>query len=123
MRTLAEWRAWWRLQGRSMTTQREYQRYLVQLVQRVPLEDATLADVLEFVADGTTPAVRRQRSRSCRAFYRWAHGEGVMEADWWQRVPSLNEPATPQATVTVDDVATTLAAIRGQTFAAARNER
>ena len=68
MRTLTEWRAWWRLQGRSMTTQREYQRYLVQLAQRVSVEEATLADVLEFVADGATPALRRQRSRSCRAW-------------------------------------------------------
>jgi integrase/recombinase XerC len=121
MRTLTEWRAWWRLQGRSMTTQREYQRYLVQLAQRVPLEEATLADVLEFVADGTTPAVRRQRSRSCMAFYRWAHSEGVTEAGWWQRVPSPNEPAAPQRTVTVDDVTTTLGTIRGQTFTAARD--
>jgi hypothetical protein len=87
----------------------------------MPLEEATLADVLEFVADGTTPAVRRQRSRSCRAFYRWAHSEGVMEAGWWQRVPSLNEPAAPQRTVTVDDVTTTLGAIHGQTFTAARD--
>ena len=62
MRTLTEWRAWWRLQGRSMTTQSEYQRYLVRLAERVPLEEATLADVLEFVADGATPAIRRQRS-------------------------------------------------------------
>jgi hypothetical protein len=57
MKQLTEWRAWWRLQGRSMTTQREYQRYLFQLADRVPLDDATLADVLEFVADGATPAI------------------------------------------------------------------
>jgi site-specific recombinase XerD len=120
MKMLAEWRAWWRLQGRSMATVGEYQRYLVQLAPRVPLDEA-LSDVLEFVTDGTTPSTRRQRSRSCRAFYRWAHGEGLTDAAWWQRIPSLNEPAAPQRTVTVDDVTTTLGTIRGQTFTAARD--
>jgi len=85
------------------------------------LDEATLAEVLDFVADGTTPSLRRQRSRACRSFYKWTTQEGVYDATWWTRIPSLNEPATPQATATVDDVATTLAAIRGQDFTAARD--
>ena len=50
--------AWRRLQGRSVATVREYTRYLAQLAERVPITDATLTDVLEFVADGATPAIR-----------------------------------------------------------------
>jgi hypothetical protein len=67
MRTLTEWRAAWRLSGRSMTRQAEYQRYLVQLAERVQLDEATLSDVLDFVADGTTPSIRRRRARATLA--------------------------------------------------------
>jgi site-specific recombinase XerD len=121
MRTLTEWRAWWRLQGRAMTTQSECQGYPAQLAAQVPSDEATLAEVLEFVADRSTPSIRRQRSRACRSFYKWTTQPGVLDASWWTRIPSLNEPATPQATATVDDVGTTLAAIRGQDFTAARD--
>jgi len=38
---------------------REYERYLIQLAKRVELDEATLVEVVEFVADGATPAIRR----------------------------------------------------------------
>ena len=71
------------------------------------MDEVTLAEVFDFVADRTTPSIRRQRSRACRSFYMWTTQEGVYDAAWWTRIPSLNQPATPQATATVEAVVTT----------------
>lgn len=122
MTILREYRSWWKLQGRSPAVADDYCRYLAGLAKQVPLESATLADVLDYVAAAETAPTRRQRARAAKSFYRWGFEQDALpDASWWRRIPSLNEKASPQPTTEPEQVDDLLRSIKGNTFAAARD--
>jgi len=99
----------------------EYSRYLALLAALVPLVEATLGDIMEFVADAPTIPVQRQRGRACKAFYKWAHTNEVIDAPWFARIPVIVEKARPQATTTPEEVSAVLHSIKGNSFQAVRD--
>lgn len=121
MRTLKEFTGWWRLQGRSPRVADDYCAYLAQLAKRVPLDEATLADVIEYVADAATVPTQRQRGRATKAYYRWANDQEAIDAPWFKRIPVIVEKATPQPTVTPEQVDEVLRSIKGNGFTACRD--
>lgn len=104
-RYIREFRADWTITGRSARTADTYLTVLVPLLAQ---DEIDLAAVKEWVAEAATPQSRRLRGRAARAFFKWAHTEDVIKAEWWSRIPLANVAETPQQTMTDNDYRATL---------------
>ena len=98
---LGEFRADWRLAGKTESTVDFYINLLKRLAIANP--DPDLTDVRNWVTSASTDPMRRKRAQSVRAFGRWSESIGDNDFPWWRNVPVPTEKEKPQPTATVDD--------------------
>ena len=108
---LREWAADWRLAGRASSTIKSYV-YVVRSLLSQHGDALDLASTKAWIAEGTNAEQQRFRGRSARAFLRWATDEGIDDYSWWNRIPLVATPETPQETITPSQYQATLAKAR-----------
>ena len=106
---LREWEADWKLAGHADSTMRSMAYVIAPLLAAHDVQALDLATVKAWVADGDSAERKRFRGRTCRAFFRWATEEEIVDANWWKRIPLAAVAETPQPTITTEDYKAALA--------------
>ncbi|MFN8021166.1 MAG: tyrosine-type recombinase/integrase [Acidimicrobiales bacterium] len=97
---LKEFKADWRLLGRSVVTVDNYCTFVREFVGGRDLSSLSLADAKEWLAASASAESARYRGRAVRAFGRWAASNDGPAWPWTSSVPLAATPPTPQPTVT-----------------------
>lgn len=109
---LAEFKADWRLLGRSQRTAENYALYLLELVGETSPDEISLRQVKEWLANSSSAETARYRARAVRAFARWAQDNDGPSWSWWQSVPLKATPPRPQVTVSEEQYRESIAKSR-----------
>ena len=96
---LKEFKADWRLLGRSAATVDHYCTFVREFVSGRDASSLTLTDAKEWLAAAASAESARYRGRALRAFGRWAAASDGPAWSWTSSVPLAATPPTPQPTV------------------------